>query len=71
MVRKITTAASVAALVALGACGRADEAMYDSAAGATSGALATSPTAYPRTGLSVGATTGATTTTDTTSTKWP
>lgn len=67
MARKILVAASVAALVALGACSAGDNTAYDTGMGATTGAFATPPaTTYPPVGLSVGATTGATTTVDTT-----
>lgn len=62
MNRKFTVAAaSLAALVALGACSRGDNAEYDTTAGATSGAMATPPTYTPGVGMSTGATTGTTT----------
>jgi hypothetical protein len=58
MARKWMMAVAVTALVALGACGRDDTLEYDSAAGATAGAMATPPASpYPPVGLSVGATT--------------
>jgi len=54
MNRTFTVAASLVALVALGACSRGDETAYDTAAGATAGAMATPPAPI---GMSVGATT--------------
>lgn len=58
MARKFLVAASVAAAVVLGACARSDDTAYDSAAGATAGAMATPPAStYPPVGMSVGATT--------------
>ncbi len=60
MNRKITVAVSFAALAVLGACGRGDRAAYDTAVGATSGAMATPPV-YPGAGAGMGTTTGATT----------
>lgn len=57
MARKIVTAAAAVAVLTLGACARGDGTAYDTAAGMTSGAMATPPAI----GLSVGATTGATT----------
>jgi hypothetical protein len=58
MARKFIVAASVAALVTLGACAGGDDAAYDSAAGATAGAMATPPAStFPPVGTSVGATT--------------
>jgi hypothetical protein len=72
MIRKITVAASVAALAALGACSRGDNAAYDTAAaGATTGAMATPPAVGLSTGATttVGMSTGATTTVDTTASK--
>jgi hypothetical protein len=77
MIRTITVAASIATAVALGACSRNDNAEYDSAAGATTGAYATPPAVTPAPiGMSTGATTsaigmstGATTTVDTTKSK--
>jgi hypothetical protein len=53
MSRKTLAAATVVSLIALGACGRADDNAYDTA-GATAGAMATPPAPI---GLSVGATT--------------
>lgn len=60
MIRRITVAASFAALAVLGACSRGDQAATDTATGATAGAMATPP-AYPGVGATVGATTGMTT----------
>ena len=51
-------AAAVAALAVIGACSRSDNAAYDSAAGATTGAMATPPATTPGVGLSTGASTG-------------
>lgn len=53
MSRKTLAAATVISLIALGACARGDDNAYDTAAGATAGAMAT-PAPI---GLSVGATT--------------
>jgi hypothetical protein len=53
MSRKTLAAATAISLIALGACARGDDNMYDTA-GATAGAMATPPAPI---GMSVGATT--------------
>jgi hypothetical protein len=53
MSRKTLAAATIVSLIALGACARGDDNAYDTAVGATAGAMAT-PAPI---GLSVGATT--------------
>ena len=59
MIRRFTPVALAAAILVVGACGRADNTTYDTAAGTV---LPPPPPAYtPTTGMSVGATTGATT----------
>jgi major membrane immunogen (membrane-anchored lipoprotein) len=62
MFRKVGPAVMLVAVVALSACGRKDNATYDTAAGAVA-----TPPPYtpPPAGLSVGATTGTTTGTTT------
>ena len=61
MTRRFAAVASVAALIAIGACGRDDSAAYDTAAGATAGAMATPPPYTPTIGATTGTTTGTTT----------
>lgn len=62
MTRKFTiAAASVVATLAVGACGRADNAAYDSTSGATAGAMATPPAMGMSTGAAMGMSTGAST----------
>ena len=58
MIRKITVAAvSVAAAVAFAACSRGDDTAYDTAAGATTGAMATPAPELARPGVGVTTTT--------------